>query len=47
VLAARDLLCGANKGSEHVLGDYGYEVAASPSATTSAAKAAAKKAAAK
>ena len=34
VLAARDLLMGANKGNEHVLGDFGYVVDTSPSTTT-------------
>jgi hypothetical protein len=40
VLAARDLLMGANKGNEHVLGDYGYIVDTLPSTTTAEAKAA-------
>jgi len=50
VVAGRDLLLGQNKGNENVLGDYGFEVANSPSAAAvakKAAKAAAKKQAAK
>ena len=48
VTSARDVLAAQNKGSEHVLGDWGYNVVAS-AAVTPAAKAAAKaaKAAAK
>jgi hypothetical protein len=45
VVAARDVLLGQNKGNENVLGDFGYEVANSPSAAAQARKAA--KAAAK
>ena len=45
VVAARDLLVGQNKGNENALGDYGYNVANSPSAASQAKKAA--KAAAK
>jgi hypothetical protein len=40
VLAGRDLLLGANKGNEHVLGDYGFVVDSSPSAASLAKKAA-------
>ncbi len=48
VTSARDVLAAQNKGSEHVLGDWGYNVIAS-TVVTPAAKAAAKaaKAAAK
>ena len=42
VLAGRDLLSGANKGNEHVLGDYGFVVDSSPSAASLAKKAAKK-----
>jgi len=41
VTSARDVLAGQNKGSEHVLGDWGYTVIASAAAKP-AAKAAAK-----
>jgi hypothetical protein len=41
VTSARDVLAGLNKGSEHKLGDWGFEVDASPQPTP-AAKAAAK-----
>jgi hypothetical protein len=41
VISARDVLAGLNKGSEHKLGDWGFEVDASPQPTP-AAKAAAK-----
>jgi hypothetical protein len=40
VTSARDVLAGLNKGNEHKLGDWGFEVDASPQAATSAAKAA-------
>ena len=43
--AGRDLLLGVNKGNEHALGDFGFEVDSSPSAASLAKKAA--KAAAK
>lgn len=46
VAAAREVLAGTNKGSEHVLGDWGFVVDASPQAKTKTAQAAqAKKAA--
>lgn len=41
VTASRDVLAGQNKGNEHKLGDWGFEVIASPQATPEA-KAAAK-----
>jgi len=42
VTAARSVLMGQNKGKEHVLGDWGYDVIESPSTTSNPAKAAAK-----
>ena len=41
VTSSRDVLAGQNKGNEHKLGDWGFEVIASP-AMTPEAKAAAK-----
>ena len=42
VTASRDLLAAQNKGNEHKLGDWGFEVDSSPQAAAKAAKAAAK-----